>query len=57
MRWRGEFLRLWRDSVGSALIEYSLLLSIIIALVVIAVASAGVWAADMWTRLLPTLAP
>jgi len=57
MRWRGKFLRLWRDGAGSALIEYSLLISIIIALGLIAVATAGVWAADMWARLLPNLSP
>ena len=57
MFWRGKFLRLWRSSAGSALIEYSFLISIVIALIVIAVAAAGVWASDVWTRLLPTLSP
>jgi Flp pilus assembly pilin Flp len=56
MSWRGSFLRLWRDSAGSSLIEYSFVITIMIALVLIAVATAGVWVAEAWTRLLSALA-
>jgi Flp pilus assembly pilin Flp len=55
MNWRGRFLLFWRNSAGSALIEYSFLLTIMIALVVLAIASAGVWVSDMWTHLLSIL--
>ena len=57
MSWRGRFLRLWRDSAGSSLIEYSFVITIMIALVLIAVATAGVWVAETWTRLMATLSP
>ena len=49
-------MRLWRDSAGSSLIEYSFVITIMIALVLIAVATAGVWVAEAWTRLLSALA-
>jgi Flp pilus assembly pilin Flp len=49
--------RLWRDSAGAALIEYSYLIGIIIALVVIGVAQAGSWASGTWVRLLSDLGP
>jgi Flp pilus assembly pilin Flp len=57
MSWRGRFLRLWCDSAGSSLIEYSFVITVMIALVLIAVATAGVWVAEEWTRLLATLSP
>jgi Flp pilus assembly pilin Flp len=57
MNWWGRFLRLWRDSAGSSLIEYSFVITIMIALVVIAVATAGVWVAEAWAHLLSTLSP
>ena len=50
-------MRLWRDSAGSSLIEYSFVITVMIALVLIAVATAGVWVAEEWTRLLATLSP
>jgi Flp pilus assembly pilin Flp len=50
-------LRLWRDSAGSSLIEYSFVITIMIALVLIAVATAGVWVAETWTRLMAILSP
>jgi Flp pilus assembly pilin Flp len=46
-----------RDCSGSSLIEYSLLITITIVLVVVGVAAVGIWAASMWTNLLPTLPP
>ena len=55
MNWRGRFLRLWRDSAGSSLIEYSFVITIMIALVVLVVATAGVWVAETWAHLLSTL--
>jgi Flp pilus assembly pilin Flp len=48
---------LWRDCSGSSLIEYSLLITITIVLVVVGVAFAGRWAASMWTNLVPALPP
>jgi Flp pilus assembly pilin Flp len=57
MSWWGRFLRLWRDSAGSSLIEYSFVITIMIALVMIAVATAGVWVAETWAHLLSTLSP
>jgi Flp pilus assembly pilin Flp len=45
------FLRLWRGRSGSALIEYSFLITIMIALIVIVVAVAGHWVAGMWVHL------
>jgi Flp pilus assembly pilin Flp len=50
-----KFLHLWRDCSGSSLIEYSFLITITIALVVLGVSLAGAWAANMWTNLLATL--
>ena len=55
MSWRGRFLRLWCDSAGSSLIEYSFIITIMIALVLIAVTTAGVWVANAWTHLLSVL--
>jgi Flp pilus assembly pilin Flp len=46
-----------RDCTGSSLIEYSLLITITIVLVVVGVAFAGRWAASMWTNLVPALPP
>ena len=57
MRWLGKFLCLWRDTSGSALIEYSLIITIAIALIGVGLGSAGVWAAGMWVRLLSVLSP
>jgi Flp pilus assembly pilin Flp len=49
--------RLWRDRVGSSLIEYAFLITITVVLVVAGVAFAGRWAANMWTNILPALPP
>jgi Flp pilus assembly pilin Flp len=49
--------RLWRDCSGSSLIEYSFLITITVILVVAGIALVGLWAASMWTNLLPTLPP
>jgi Flp pilus assembly pilin Flp len=49
--------RLWRDCVGSSLMEYSVLIAITTVLIVAGVALVGGWAADMWTNLLPALPP
>ena len=57
VRWLGKFLCLWRDASGSALIEYSLIITIAIALIGVGLGSAGVWAAGMWVRLLSALSP
>jgi Flp pilus assembly pilin Flp len=48
-------LRPWRARSGSALIEYSFLITIMIALIVIGVAVAGHWVAGMWVHLLASL--
>jgi len=45
------------DCSGSSLIEYSFLIALTIVLVVAGVAAVGIWAAKMWTNLLPTLPP
>jgi Flp pilus assembly pilin Flp len=55
MSGRGRFWRLWRDNAGSSLIEYSFLITIMIALVVVLVAAAGVWVSEAWARLLTIL--
>ena len=57
VRWLEKFLCLWRDTSGSALIEYSLIITIVIALIGVGLGSAGVWAAGMWVRLLSALSP
>jgi Flp pilus assembly pilin Flp len=49
------FLRLWRDRSGSALIEYSLIITIMIVLIMIGVAVAGSWVSGMWVHLLANL--
>jgi len=48
-------VRLWRDCSGGSLIEYSFLITITVALVVLGVSLAGAWAANMWTSLLAEL--
>jgi Flp pilus assembly pilin Flp len=48
-------LRLWRDRAGSSLIEYSLLVTITVVLVVAAVAAAGIWVSGAWSHLLAAL--
>jgi Flp pilus assembly pilin Flp len=48
-------LRLWRDRAGSSLIEYSLLITITVVLVVAAVAAAGIWVSGAWSHLLAAL--
>ena len=57
VRWLGKFLCLWRDTSRSALIEYSLIITIAIALIGVGIGSAGVWAAGMWVRLFSALSP
>ena len=49
------FLRLWRDGSGASLIEYSFLIGIIIALVVVAVALTGIWISGSWMSFLSAL--
>jgi Flp pilus assembly pilin Flp len=49
------FQRLWRDQGGASLIEYSFLIALITAIVVVGVSVAGAWAQGMWERLLPML--
>ena len=51
------FLRLWRDSSGASLIDYSFLIGIIIALVVVAVALTGIWISGSWASFLSALSP
>jgi Flp pilus assembly pilin Flp len=48
-------LRLWRNCSGSALIEYSLVITIMIALIVVVAAVAGTWVFGTWMRLLANL--
>jgi Flp pilus assembly pilin Flp len=48
---------LWQDCSGSSLIEYSFLIVLATVLVVAGVAAIGIWAASMWTNLLPALPP
>jgi Flp pilus assembly pilin Flp len=47
----GRFWRPWRDKSGSSLIEYAFLIAIAIALIIIGVAVAGLWASGIWTHL------
>jgi len=56
-RWLEMFLSLWRATSGSSLIEYSWLIGIVIAVVIVGVALAGMWMSDMWERLFSTVAP
>jgi Flp pilus assembly pilin Flp len=49
------FLRLWRDRSGSSVIEYSFLITIMIALVVVAIVATGNWFASMWEAFLAVL--
>ena len=54
-RVRYRLRRLWHDNAGASLLEYTWLIGIIIALVVIGVALAGSWASGMWQNLLSIL--
>jgi Flp pilus assembly pilin Flp len=54
---RNVLARLRHDRSGSSLIEYSFLITIMIVIVVVGVALAGWWVANMWTNLLPVLPP
>jgi Flp pilus assembly pilin Flp len=49
------FERLWRDRRGASLIEYSILVAMITAIVVVAVAVAGSWIYGVWVHLLAML--
>jgi Flp pilus assembly pilin Flp len=49
------FRRPWRDQAGSSLIEYSILIAITIALIIVGVAAAGLWASGSWAHLLNIL--
>jgi len=49
--------RLWQDCSGSSLMEYSFLIALTIVLVIAGVAAIGIWAANVWTNLLPALPP
>jgi Flp pilus assembly pilin Flp len=46
---------LWRDQGGASLIEYSILVAVITAIVLVGVSVAGAWVLGMWERLLPIL--
>jgi Flp pilus assembly pilin Flp len=46
-----------QDCSGSSLIEYSFLIVLTIVLVVAGVAAVGIWAAHVWTNLVPALPP
>jgi hypothetical protein len=46
-----------QDGSGCSLPEYSFLITLMIVLVVVGVALAGHWAANVWANLLPTLPP
>jgi pilus assembly protein Flp/PilA len=47
--------RLWRNSSGASLIEYSVLLGVMTILIIVAIAVAGSWLYGAWTHLLATL--
>jgi Flp pilus assembly pilin Flp len=49
------FARIWRDQRGASLIDYTILVALITALVVAGIAVAGSWVQGMWMRLLPML--
>ena len=51
----GMFLRLWHHRAGSSLIEYSILVAIIVAAIIVGVAAAGSGASGIWVRLLNIL--
>jgi Flp pilus assembly pilin Flp len=57
MTWRGRILRLWRDSAGSSLLEYSVLITIISAVIVIGVGIASVWISEKWMDLFSAISP
>jgi Flp pilus assembly pilin Flp len=48
-------LRLWRDRAGSSLIEYSLLITIAVVLVLAGVVAVGIWVSGAWSRLIAVL--
>jgi Flp pilus assembly pilin Flp len=48
-------LRLLRDRSGSALIEYTTTISIVLLLFIVVVAVAGNWVSGEWARLLAAL--
>jgi hypothetical protein len=51
------FSRVCGMTAGSSLIEYSFLITLAVILVVAGVAAVGIWAANVWTNLLPALPP
>jgi Flp pilus assembly pilin Flp len=48
---------LWRDQSGAALLEYTLLISILLTLVSVGIASYTLWASGMWANLTNNLSP
>lgn len=46
-----------RDTSGAALLEYTLLISIMLALISIGIASFTLWASGMWSNLSSNLSP
>ena len=54
---RNVLARLRQDFSGGSLIEYSFLITLTIVLVFAGVATVGIWAASVWTNLLPALPP
>ena len=47
----------WRDQSGAALLEYTLLISVLLALISVGIASYTLWASGMWANLINGLSP
>jgi Flp pilus assembly pilin Flp len=47
--------RIWRESSGATLIEYSFIVGIITSLIVVGVEVTGRWVESVWARLLIAL--
>ena len=43
----GKRIEFWRHNSGSSLIEHSLFVSLVLAVIFVAVAAAGIWAFDI----------
>ncbi|NJO32504.1 MAG: Flp family type IVb pilin [Rhodospirillales bacterium] len=48
-------VRLWKDERGASLLEYSVLVGLITAAVVVTITAVSVWTGGRWTTLLSTL--
>ena len=53
LRWLEMSLRFWRDRSGSSLIEYSFLITVLAALVVVGVRAAGNWVSGVFSAFSP----